>query len=130
MKFYLASRFAKKDWVRDMRALLEAEGHEIIGDWTDQPNVKPYEEHAEEVAEFMQLAATSVQHCDIFVLLSDEAGTAMYTELGIALATHELRGVPQVFVIGEHLSRNPFFFHPAVMCVKTIHDVLEQVAKL
>ena len=57
-------------------------------------------------------------------MLSDEAGTGMYVELGAAIASYLERGKPEIFVIGPHNSRSMFYFHPAVQRVDNLEGVL------
>lgn len=61
----------------------------------------------------------------MFILVSDEAGTGMYTELGMAMQRNSEEGSPQIYVVGNYLSRSVFYFHPAVNRVNNIEEVLK-----
>ncbi len=65
------------------------------------------------------------RRCDIFILITDESGAGMYTELGAALTSKRTK----IYVIGNYLDRSVFFFHPKVKRFETINEVLEDLDK-
>ena len=129
MKFYIASRVKNKELVRKIHEILTEQGYEKISDWVDEKDIIPYEKHAEaSKARAIQCIENSTQ-CDVFLLISDEGGAGMYTELGAALVSSSLSKKPKIYVIGDYLNRSVFFFHPFVKVFKTIEEVLEDLAK-
>ncbi len=56
------------------------------------------------------------------MLFTDQAGTGMHTELGVALAENK-----KVFVIGKHLNTNIFFFHPSIKRLNSINDLVKEI---
>ncbi len=127
MKFYIASRFGNLDEVRKTYKVLKQQGHTISLDWTIHESVKPYGQNEEKAARYSVEDVEGVRRSQVFVLLSDEAGTGMYVEFGIALQSFLEKGSPLVYVIGAYTDRCSFFFHPAVRRVKTIEEVLGEV---
>jgi hypothetical protein len=124
MKFYVAARFGKKEEVKRIYEMLMGLGQEIVYDWTEEDPVKPYGENEELANEISVRMINASESCDVFVLISDEAGTDMYGELGSAI-TSEKPG--RIYVIGDFLDRSKLFFHPNVKRMKTIEDVLEDL---
>ena len=128
MKFYVASRFGNKDEVRKLYGILKQQGHNISLDWTIHESVKPYGQNEEKAARYSIEDVEGVRRSQVFVLLSDESGTGMYVEMGVALHSFLEKGSPLVYVVGDYTDRCSFFFHPAVRRVKTIEEVLEEVS--
>ena len=130
MKIYLAARFGKKEEVRYLYRRFKELGYEIASDWTLHKPIKPYESNHETAREYSIEDINAVRNCDVFILMTDEAGTGMYVELGVAISSNIEQGKPKIYVIGEHTSRSMFYFHPSVNRRKTIDDVLEEIKKL
>jgi hypothetical protein len=69
-----------------------------------------------------------VLECDVFILLTaKEKGAGYSTELGMALGANLLRGTPAVYVVGEHLDGNMFYFHPNVKRVADLEELLSDI---
>ncbi len=130
MKIYLAARFDKKQEVRNLYKRFQKLGHEIAADWTLHKSIKPYENNSEIAREYSAEDVDAARNCDIFILITDEAGTGMYVELGAAISSNLEHRKPKIYVIGEHTSRSMFYFHPSVNRRKTIDEVLEEIGKL
>jgi hypothetical protein len=127
MKFYIASRVKNRELVKQIHTKLTEIGHEVLSDWVDERNIIPYEEHVE-ASEVRALQCVKYSSdCDVFVLVSDESGAGMYTELGIALASSLAGKKPKIYVIGDYLNRSVFFFHPHIKRFKAIEEVLEDL---
>ncbi len=127
MKYYIASRFDNKDEVRKIYARLAEHGHEIAFDWTEHPPIKPYNDHSDQSQEFAIADLNGARNCDVLIVISSDAGTGMYVELGAAMASFLERGAPRIFVIGEHNTRSMFYFHPGVNRRATIDDVIAEI---
>ena len=127
MKFYIAARFGLKDEVREVYKTLENKGHEIMADWTEHKPVKPYADNQEVSQEYSVEDIDAAMSCDVFILISSDAGTGMYIELGAAIANNIKTGTPKIYVIGEHTGRSMFYFHPSVMRKNTLAEVFEDL---
>ena len=126
MKIYLAARFDKKQEVQNLYERFQKLGHEIAADWTLHKPIKPYEDNPETAREYSIEDVDAARNCDVFILMTDEAGTGMYVELGAAISSNLEHGKPKIYAIGEHTSRSMFYFHPSVNRRRTIDEVLEE----
>lgn len=125
MKFYIASRFTEKNEVGRIYQLLQDKGHEITADWTLHKNIKPYDQNYEIAKGYAIEDMDGVINCDVFVLITSEnTGSGSAGELGAAILSNVKLGMPKIYVIGEHMGNNFFYFHPSVKRMKTIDDVL------
>lgn len=127
MKIYIAARFDKKEEVRGLQKLLSEKGHEITADWTLHKPIKPYNENSEIAKDYATEDVNGAKDCDVFMLLTDEAGTGMYVELGVAILSHLQSGKPKIYAVGEHISRSMFYFHPSVNRRENIGQVLKEL---
>lgn len=85
MKIYIAARFNQKQKVRNLRKLMIKKECEIIGDWTSHKQIKPYYKNQELAQQYSIEAIDAIRDSDVFIILSDKAGTGMYVELGTAI---------------------------------------------
>lgn len=127
MRFYIAARFGRRDEVRKIHKTLLDKGHEFLSTWVEQDQIKPYDKYPNKARKRAIKSIDAAKDCDIFVLLSDEAGTGMYVELGTAIMSNLLKGKPKIYIVGNYLNRSMFFFHPIVKRKKSIEDVLEDI---
>lgn len=128
MKFYIASRFGLKEQVGGIYDKLREKGHEVTTDWTRHAPIKPYADNQDaSKRNSMEDIDEGVLESDVFVLISNEAGTGMYVELGAAIAEHIRNGRPKIYVIGEHTGRSMFYFHPSVIRKGSFEEVLEDL---
>lgn len=127
MKFYIAARFGLKDEVRSMYKVLQEKGHGVIADWTEHKPIKPYGENPSLSRDYSIEDIDAVTNCDVFVIVSDEAGTGMYVELGAAIASNLKNGRPKIYVIGGNTDRVMFYFHPSVIKKATFEEVLKDL---
>lgn len=129
MKFYIASRVNNKELVKKYSQKLTDLGHQILSTWIDENSIIPYERHADAAKSRSVQCIKDCSECDVFILVSDESGAGMYTELGAALLSNSLNDKPKIYIIGDYLNRSIFFFHPAINKFETIEEVLEDLAK-
>jgi hypothetical protein len=127
MKFYIAGRLKQMNKIKEIQDFIKNKGHEIHTDWTEHLPPKPYSSDENKSSEFATIDIKGAMECDVFVLLSDEAGTGMYTELGSALANKINMGSPHIYVIGDHLTKPIFLFHPEVTRKNNIDEVFEDL---
>jgi|AntRauTorckE6833_2_1112554.scaffolds.fasta_scaffold06858_3 nucleoside 2-deoxyribosyltransferase len=130
MKFYVAGRLKQIDKVKEIQNFIKERGHHIIEDWTIHLPPKPYDDDIEKSAKYAELDIKSAMESDVFVLLTDDTGAGMYTELGAAIANKIHKGKPNVYVIGDYLRRSMFFFHPEVKRKENISNVFEDLSLL
>lgn len=126
-KVYIAARFGKKDEVKRIQKLFSEKGYETVGDWTSHKPIKPYDENQEMARQYALEDIEAAAHSDVFVLLSDDAGTGMYIELGAAISNNLKFGKPWVYVVGDYTERSMFYFHPSVNRRRTIEEILNEL---
>lgn len=129
MKIYIASRFHKKEEVKKLYKLLKAKGHKISSDWTLHKRIKPYKENQEIAGKYAAEDVEGVKNSDVFIMISDNAGTGLYTELGVAIASHIEFGKPKIYIVGDHKDRSMFCFHPSINLKNNIAGVLKKMDK-
>jgi len=126
---YVAARFALGEEVRRIYSRLEGCGYTASEDWTKYRSIKPYSANPELSREYAVTLINAARTSDLFILISDAEGTGMHTELGSAIDHNLESGKPLIYVIGEYLSRTPFFFHPSVNQRENIEQVIEELKK-
>ncbi len=124
---YVASRFVLKDEVRKIYSQLEKLGYSVSHDWTQTKAIKPYLENQEFAEEYALKDIEGVRKSNLFIIITDEAGTGMHSELGCAIDHYLEFKKPIIYVIGKHLNTNHFFFHPAVKRRATIEEVIKDL---
>lgn len=130
MKIYVAARLHDKKRVLDLHAKLRELGHEISHDWTTHKNIKPYQANLKLANDYAAVDMQGVKAADIFVLLTNsEIGAGSAGELGAAIALNLIMGKPKVFVVGEHLANNLFYYHPIVTRLNYLAELLELLAE-
>jgi len=128
VKFYIAARFTEKDKVRGIYQLLKKNGHQITADWTLHKPIKPYDKNAEIARDYALEDMNGVIDCDVFVLIaSEDTGTGSAGELGAAILSQAKLGKPKIYVIGEYMGNNFFYFHPTVIRKNNIEEVLDDL---
>lgn len=127
MKFYIASRVKNKKLVKNIHKKLTDCGHKVLSNWVDIKDIIPYEANVDASKRFAAKCIKNSSNCDVFVLVSDETGAGMYTELGAALLANIIYNKPKIYIIGDYLNRSMFFFHPKVRKFKSIDEVLEDL---
>ncbi|MEX0594843.1 MAG: hypothetical protein WD157_01965 [Patescibacteria group bacterium] len=121
---YIASRTAQKSRAIKLLRLLEAKGYRSKTDWLIKPMLKPYNKHREEAKKFARECIAHVLSCDVFILLSDEAGTGMYIELGAALAKLHTSNKTDIYLVGPHGANSIFTYYPGVKTVDSDEELL------
>lgn len=127
-KVYVASRYAKKFEVREIYKKLEDMGFEIARDWTLFDPVRPFHLEQESARDHSVKDIDAVANSDVFIILSDEAGTGMYVELGAAILSNIKFGRPKIFVVGPHNTNVMFYFHNVISRKDNIDEVLRELS--
>ncbi len=128
MKIYVAGRMSERDEVKRIYALLKKSGHEISVDWTWHKNIKPYDKNSKVARDYSIEDMDGVIDCDIFILLTSESpGSGSAGELGAAILSQIKLGKPKIYVVGQYMGNNFFYFHPTVVRRNTIDEVLKEL---
>lgn len=128
MKVYVAARFFDKEKVKEIYKRLKSDGHELSADWTWHVNSKPYSDNPKRCEEYSIEDLNGIINCDVFILLTNkETGAGTSTELGAAIALNVSSNKPKIYVVGEHIGNNMFYFHPSVNIRKTIEEVYKEL---
>jgi hypothetical protein len=129
MKFYIASRVKHRMLVEKIHKQILGKGHEFVSTWVKEGEILPYEKHIKASQKRAEQCMRDVSGCDVFVLISDDSGCGMYTELGIALSSNIQSGRPKIYIIGDYINRSVFFFHAAMKRVGNIEEVFKDIEK-
>lgn len=129
MKFYIASRTKHREVVEEIRKQAVRRGHKFMSTWVDEKEIIPYEKNISASSKRAEQCVRDSSGCDVFVLISDNSGSGMYTELGVALLSYVNSGKPKIYVIGDYINRSVFFFHPSVKRVSSIEEVFKDLEK-
>ncbi len=119
MKFYFASRYRNKEKLLKAADLLIAKKHKVVSSWLHAGSFKPYENNREHSRKMAAKITREIKSCDVFVLLSDRAGTDMFIEFGLAVAFDK-----KIYVVGKWNKRSLMHFHPQIKHVDTIEEVI------
>lgn len=126
MKVFVSGQIQEKERIQKALARLEEAGLTVTHDWTRTEDLIDRVTQAEEAGRRAALDIQGVLAADVYILISDnkEPGKGMYAELGAALALKELRGSPEVFVVGPQHHQSIFYLHPSVRSVAELEEVL------
>jgi hypothetical protein len=125
MKWYIASRKKDAHLVENISKTLELKNQQISYKWIEQKSLKPYGDNSVECKKIAYEISSSIQDSNVFVLISDEQGTDMFVELGIAISSFEHSSLPRIYIIGEHNKRSLMHFHSSIKHCDSINQVLE-----
>ena len=129
MKIYVATKFDRRDEVREIYKKLREHGHEITRDWTVHDPAARYGQYPEKAKQYAEEDVRGVQDCDVLIILSDQGGSiGMHIETGLALERNSKTGKPEIYVIGEHTNRSIFYFLPHIKQRSTLEEVIEELS--
>ena len=137
MKVFVSGQIGDTENVRTVQEALLESGHTITHDWTrnetgDKMLASPADKlrDPEETGRRARLDIQGVIDCDAYVICTDNeaCGKGMYAELGAALALAEVRGYPHVFLLGKMQHMSVFYFHPQVVPVASVDDLLQRLS--
>lgn len=137
MKIFVSGQIGDIENVRNVQQRLIDAGHTITHDWTrnetgDKMLAGDAEKLAnlEETAKRAELDINGVIDADAYVLCSDNAnpGKGLYVELGAALALNTTRATPKVYILGALNHMSVFYFHPSVVRLKTIDELIDALS--
>lgn len=130
MKIYIAGRTTQREEVKRYNDIFAKMGL-IVLDWTLNKNTKPYLEHPDLVKKYSISDLNHVRECDVFVMLLNEVpGTGQTTELGAAIISNSFHKKKRIYIVGEHLDKNMFYFHPSIVQKRTMEEVIKEIGLL
>lgn len=130
MKFFVSGQVNDAANARSIMDSVRSAGHDITHDWTAAEaflgGPKEQINNPDESGRRARADILGVLTCDVYILSSDneQVGKGMYVELGAALALREANGKPDIYIIGAMNHPSIFYFHPEVVRVPSITDVL------
>jgi hypothetical protein len=126
MKWYLASRFKQRELIQELTKALVMKGETVVYEWARLGSLKPYNKNKDQSTVIAGEVARSFDGIDVFVLISDEAGTDMFVELGLAIGESLRSEDMRIYIVGEHNDRSLMHFHPSVIRVENLEDVFNK----
>jgi len=131
LKVYVAARWHEKARVKELHAKLKELGYGITHDWTEHKEIRPYLQNLDMANTYANVDMQGVIAADIFVLLTHaEIGAGSAGELGAAIALTLTQGKPKIYVVGEHIEHNLFYYHPKVERLASIENLVASLANL
>jgi len=138
MKIFVSGQIKDLENVRNIQQRLIDAGHQITHDWTrNETGDKMLEGDDAKLADLVEtgrraeLDIQGVIDADAYVMCSDnlKSGKGMYVELGAALALSVTRDSPKVYIVGALNHMSVFYFHPAVVRLDSVDQLIEKLAE-
>jgi len=126
MKWYFASRMRHKESIDKIVNFLKSQNHEIVYEWSKLGSLKPYNENSDKASSVANEISLSLKDVDIFVLITDEAGTDMFIELGIVIGRWLDNNKTKIYAVGKFNDRSLMHFHPAIKRVDKLSDIFSK----
>lgn len=123
MNWYLASRTRHQKTITDIVNLLKSKNHHVVYEWSKLDLLQPYNENSEKSSLVANEISTALSDVEVFVLISDEAGTDMFVELGIVIRQWMENNKIKIYIVGKFNDRSLMHFHPAIKRVNKLSDV-------
>lgn len=117
MKIYLAHNFKARWWLRDYKALLEQNGHEVTSRWISQnyPDIRNPEGEQKYALEDLE----DIDAADALILFTDQygekPGKGKFMEYGYAYAKGK-----QIYLHGLDYNSSIFYYLPGIMVLTQI----------
>jgi hypothetical protein len=125
-KWYLASRTKHRNKVKSIIKMLRFLGDDVSYDWTQLQDLYPIFKHKELCNKIAGKISHAISKTDVFVLISDQAGTDMYVELGIAISSASRTKKPVIYAIGKQNKRSLMQNHPLIIHKETFDEILDE----
>ncbi len=124
MKWYFASRTRHKEKIGLLKKILEENNNSVTFDWTSTDDFNSSNNDYKRYKEISEKISKDVSNADIFVLISDPAGTDMFVELGIAINNYMNKNLQKkIYVVGKYNKRSLMHFHPSITHVNSIKEI-------
>ena len=129
MRAFVSGQLKEKKRVRAVYSKLSEIGIDISHDWTRTDNLIDYLKNADEAGRRAALDIRGILDADIYILMTDNefCGKGMYVELGAALALAEIKGAPEVCIVGPMNHESIFYHHPHANYFLDIESCLEHI---
>ncbi|MFA6397642.1 MAG: hypothetical protein WDK96_02230 [Candidatus Paceibacterota bacterium] len=126
MKWYFASRLYHKPKIVDITNFLTQKREVVLSDWIYEDSLAPYSKNISKVKSLTKRVVKSLLKTDIFVLISDSAGTDMFVELGVCLTKNDSVKKVKIYIVGEHGKRSLMQLHPSIIHAKNLREVFKK----
>lgn len=126
MKWYIAARLSERDAVRQTLDILRKRGEEVAYDWTNISGVKPYSENITKCERISGDILKALEETEIFILLSDESGTDMFIELGIALERKRRGERIRIYTVGDYNTSSLMLLNESIKRVNSLEEILRE----
>ena len=123
MEWYFASRRRHKEFIDKIVNFLESQNHSVVYEWSKLGRLKPYHKNSDKSSLVAREIGNALKDVDIFVLISDEAGTDMFIELGIVIREWMQNKKIKIYIVGKFNDRSLMHHHPSIKRVNKIRDV-------
>ncbi len=123
MKWYFASRMRHKESIEKIVDFLKSQDHQVVYEWSKLSQLEPYNGNPEKSSSVAKEISVALKDLDIFVLITDEAGTDMFIELGIVIGKWLDNNKTKIYAVGKFNDRSLMHFHPAIRRVGKLSDV-------
>lgn len=136
MKIFVSGQITDLNNVRLVQNRLREQGHTITHDWTrSETGDKMLNGDAakladiEETSRRARLDIQGVLDADAYVICTDnsKSGKGMYVELGAALALNVMNMTPKVYLLGDLNHMSVFYFHPSVVRLNYLEELIERL---
>lgn len=125
MNWYFASRTRHQKSIDKIIDFLKTQNQNIVFEWSKLGALSPFKENAKRSSAVAQEICQALKNVDVFVLISDEAGTDMFIELGIAIGKWLDDKQTKIYAVGKFNDRSLMHFHPAVVQVANLTEVFQ-----
>jgi hypothetical protein len=115
-----------KETIDKITNFLKSQNHEIVYEWSKLDSLKPYNENSNRTSSIANEISLSLKNVDIFVLITDEAGTDMFIELGIVIGRWLDNNKIKIYAVGKFNDRSLMHFHPAIKRVNKLSDIFSK----
>lgn len=139
VKAYVAGRISRQNEVKEIVETLKAVGVVITREWTwtdtitSEKEAAAYRkrEYTQPSQKYHREAEDDIQavlEADVFIILTDEQGSSMYVEMGVAFAAQKLTGKPKwIYAIGPHFDRMVFYQYKNVKRVNSVQEIVAEL---
>ena len=123
MKWYFASRTKQKESINRIVNFLKSQNHSVVYDWSKLDSLEPYQDNSDKCSNIANEISKALLDTDIFVLISDEGGTDMFIELGIAIGKWLQNKNIKIYAIGKFNNKSLMHYHPGIKRLNKLSDV-------
>ncbi len=129
-RIYVAGKTGKEGAVKNLIARLSELGYIVTYDWTLYAIQKPFKDNPEAALAAERMARGVMEADIVIVLCQKEGGVGYHIETGGALIASLVMSFMQgeqnrrIYLVGDGNERSIFYFHPLVIRVNSVEDLL------